>query len=368
MTSSIHVTRAMKTRPPPTSSDASADPSIDPRGEKEQHGALCDTYRLVVAGAAALAGGTASAGAYAAVQGRAADPADIARQGAIGAAAGATAGVGAPLSAAGRTALGAAGRQAGVELGEQVASAGLKRAVVQGTKEGARAGAAGGAADGAVGRATERETWEGGVGRGVAQVAGSAASGAAVGAVLGGATGAAVRVGQQAWPARVADAPVPPLAAEARAAPRGASAAREVEPLAPTSAQREAHYRALGNDPAIRGFRSNEADTATRLEQSRGVHLQRYQPEPHQKGDWYDTATNQIYDGCSPPPSSHFDRGMRPGGPYELSLREHLAHPGVDFVVVDVSGRNLTPAQLQRLNELLDQVAGPNNPKIVRLP
>jgi hypothetical protein len=325
---------------------------------------------LVVAGAAALAGGTASAGAYAAVQGDAADPTDIARQAAIGAAAGATAGVGAPVSAAGRTAIATAGRQGALQVGEQAAGAGMKQAILQGAREGARAGAAGGAVDGAVGRATERETWEDGVGRGAARVVGSAVTGAAAGTVLGGATGAGVRVGQQAWSRGVApEAPGPAPAADAPAAPPGARAAREVEAPALTPAEREAHYRALGTDPAIgNAFRRNEADTAMRLEQSRGIHLERYEPGPGQKGDWYDTATNQVYDGCSPPPTAHFDRQMVPGGRYEQSLREHLEHPTVNFVVVDVSGLNLAPAQLQHLDELLARVAGPNNPKIVRLP
>jgi hypothetical protein len=310
---------------------------------------------LVVAGAAALAGGTASAGAYAVVQGGAADAADLGRQGLIGAAAGATAVVGAPLSVAGRAAVGAAGRQAAVEAGEQVAG-GVVRGIVQGAREGARAGAAGGAADGAVRTATERGTWEDGLARGAFRVVGGTVEGAATGALVGAGTGAAVGAAKHARAGRVApEGPAAPTPREIKAAM--------------TPAEREAHYRSLGSDPATGGrYRANEAATADRLEDARGISLERYQPALDQKGDWFDVATGQVYDGCSPPPTAHFDRQLVAGGPYEASLREHLAHPTVDRVVVDVSGLGLTAAQLQALDDLIARVAGPNSPKIVRLP
>jgi hypothetical protein len=177
---------------------------------------------LVIA-AAAAAGATASGGAYLAVEGDAADPADVARQAAIGGVSGATAFVGAGGAVAGKTALGAtakaiaggagksAARTAGEDLGataledaaltggEQATSRGLRQTVVEGAQQGAKGGAAGGAADGATRAATERETWENGLGEGLLEVGRSAVTGAASGAVMGAATGAGLGAGGHAF-------------------------------------------------------------------------------------------------------------------------------------------------------------------------
>jgi type III secretion translocon protein HrpF len=83
---------------------------------------------LVVAAGAAVAGAAAGGGAYAAVQGDAADPADIARQAAVGGVTGATAVVGGGGAIAARSAL----------LG------GAKQAALAGARDGVKAGAGGG--------------------------------------------------------------------------------------------------------------------------------------------------------------------------------------------------------------------------------
>ena len=159
---------------------------------------------LVVAAGAAVAGAAAGGGAYAAVQGDAADPADVARQAALGGVTGATAVVGGGGAIAGRSALlgGAkltgtaaareAGEQAAVTGAANLARPGLGQAALTGARDGVKAGAVGGAADGAVRTATERETWENGFGAGVLRVATGTTQGAAAGAAFGGVTGAGV--------------------------------------------------------------------------------------------------------------------------------------------------------------------------------
>ncbi len=129
------------------------------------------------------------------------------------------------------------------------------------------------------------------------------------------------------------------------------------------------HYQDLGFDPATQRFRQSEADTALRLEAARGVNLERFHPaNAAQKGDWYNPANpTEIYDGCSPGASRYFDRQIANGN-YETALREHLAHPTVAFVVIDITDLGLTAAQQAALDALIIRVAGAANPKIVRIP
>jgi hypothetical protein len=145
--------------------------------------------------------------------------------------------------------------------------------------------------------------------------------------------------------------------------------AGELENIAATMTETEIHRQILGRDPAVGGrFRPTEADTALRVEQARGIVLDRYVPAgPRQKGDWVDPSTNQVYDGCSPPKSRFFDLQITNGN-YESSLLDHLASPSVDLVVIDITGLGLTLAQEQALEAVILRVAGPNNPKILRLP
>ncbi len=105
-------------------------------------------------------------------------------------------------------------------------------------------------------------------------------------------------------------------------------------------------------------------DTALRLESQTGAHLERFQPQPGEKGDWRDTNTGTVYDGCSPGPSPHFDKSFKK---YKKSLDDHLTHPTVDRVVVDVTDLNLTPAQLQKLEDHIASLPPAQQAKIVRI-
>jgi hypothetical protein len=99
-----------------------------------------------------------------------------------------------------------------------------------------------------------------------------------------------------------------------------------------------------------------------RLEGQAGVQLERYLPEAGQKGDWIDRASGLVYDGCSPAPSAFFARSWPA---YQRSLADHLAHPRVNRVVVDVSDLNLTPEQLQALLEHLDSLPADDQSRIL---
>ncbi len=141
--------------------------------------------------------------------------------------------------------------------------------------------------------------------------------------------------------------------------PSGSKLARLTDPV---------HRADLGDDPSGGQPRPNERDTALRVELKTGVQLRRYAETSKQKGDWIDDS-NRLYDGCSPPPAKFFDYGIKSGGKYEVSLRRHLeAPPPIDYIVVDVSGLGLAPAQLQALDGVINSVAGSGSARIVRIP
>jgi Domain of unknown function (DUF4157)/CdiA C-terminal tRNase domain len=119
----------------------------------------------------------------------------------------------------------------------------------------------------------------------------------------------------------------------------------------------------LGEDPATGQFRQREMDTALRLEAT-GAHLERFQPAAGQKGDWRDANTGLVYDGCSPGSEPFFNKSWKK---YQRSLEDHLNHPGVDRVVLDVTTLNLTSAQLQQLTDHLGSLPANQQAKIVRI-
>jgi len=131
------------------------------------------------------------------------------------------------------------------------------------------------------------------------------------------------------------------------------------------------HRENLETDPAVGKKRPNERDTALRTERKVGAKLTRYdppKPPPGQKalkGDWVDE-NSKVYDGCSPAPKDHFDAKSVKG--FEKSLRSHLTNANVDYVVVDLSDLGLTPDQTAVVEKVILDVAGPNNPKILRIP
>lgn len=129
-----------------------------------------------------------------------------------------------------------------------------------------------------------------------------------------------------------------------------------------------AHRQNLGTDPATKGFRENEAETALRVERKLNIRLERYQPlSPQMKGDWVDSHTGKVYDGCSPPDTRFFDRQMSNGN-YQKSLLSHVKNSNVDYVVIDTTGLNLTPAQVADLNSLVGHLTPEQQAKIVSIP
>ncbi|MCP5070917.1 MAG: hypothetical protein GY946_30505, partial [bacterium] len=122
--------------------------------------------------------------------------------------------------------------------------------------------------------------------------------------------------------------------------------------------------QALGHDPATGRHRPNEELTALRLEGKTGAPLERYYPDPGQKGDWIDKASGLVYDGCSPAPSAHFERSWKS---YMTSLSDHLKHPTVDRVVVDVTDLGLKPQQIKTLITHLKSLATDAQSRIVRI-
>ena len=153
---------------------------------------------------------------------------------------------------------------------------------------------------------------------------------------------------------------------------RASSSAKEPKPAAAETPATDPaviakHKQELGLDPATNQYRPAEAETALRLEKAKGINLERFKPEPGQKGDWTDPATGHVYDGCSPPVSKHFDAQITNGN-FERALKDHVEHATVDFVVIDTSGLGLTAAQQQALREAIGRAAVSNPGKIVRLP
>jgi hypothetical protein len=170
-----------------------------------------------------------------------------------------------------------------------------------------------------------------------------------------------------------ADASAKTPGADNRPAPVAALPSAQAQIAPPPAATPEAielHRQVLGTDPSVGGrFRANEADTALRVEAHRRIVLDRFSPAgPNEKGDWFNVANpTEVFDGCSPPRSAFFDLQLANGN-YETSLQDHLAHPTVTFVVIDITGLGLSAAQEAALDALILRVAGPNNPKILRIP
>jgi ABC-type enterochelin transport system ATPase subunit len=85
------------------------------------------------------------------------------------------------------------------------------------------------------------------------------------------------------------------------------------------------------------------------------------------KGDWVDSSTGKVYDGCSPPDTRHFDKQMSNGN-YQKSLLSHVNNSNVDYVVIDTTGLNLTQAQAADLNSVISRLTAQQQAKIVRIP
>jgi hypothetical protein len=153
------------------------------------------------------------------------------------------------------------------------------------------------------------------------------------------------------------------------------AAIAEFGPDSPQARMSDPVHRAdLEFDPASAADRANERDTALRTEQKAGAKLKRYKPpaakpgEKALKGDWVDE-NNKVYDGCSPAHRDNFDRNMAgKKGNFRSSLQKHLDNKNVDFVVVDLTGLELRPDQIAVVEKVILEIAGSDNPRIIRIP
>lgn len=106
----------------------------------------------------------------------------------------------------------------------------------------------------------------------------------------------------------------------------------------------EAHKRELGHDPATGRFRPAEAETAIRVEETKGVELAR-SADP--RVDWRDANSGETYDAVGNFPAKHFDKQW-PN--LQTKITDHLDK--ADYVPVDVS--QFTPEQIQKVREFID--------------
>ncbi len=121
------------------------------------------------------------------------------------------------------------------------------------------------------------------------------------------------------------------------------------------------HLRHLGLDPDIKGFRSNEANTANALEHTVGERLERSTTV----GDWRGTRTGRIYDDCSPPRYPFFDAQF---DNWQQAVIGHATlKQGVQIVPVDLRNRDLTQDQIRRVVEALNALPDPARRKVLVL-
>lgn len=126
-----------------------------------------------------------------------------------------------------------------------------------------------------------------------------------------------------------------------------------------------ARQHRLGTDPAVGQYRPGEERTAVRVEQQEGILLERYQPaSPSEKGDWYNPVNGMVYDGCSPGPEKYFQRTW---DRYMKALEEHLEHPTVDRVVIDVTDLALEGSNLAQLKAHVGGLPEGHQDRIVRV-
>jgi hypothetical protein len=107
----------------------------------------------------------------------------------------------------------------------------------------------------------------------------------------------------------------------------------------------EEHKQDLGKDPATGQFRPNEAETGVRIEESRGVTLER-SPDP--KGPDWIGSDGKTYDAVGNFPSEHFDKQW-PN--LQDRIADHLNK--ADYVPIDVS--QFRPEQVELVREYIKQ-------------
>jgi hypothetical protein len=109
-------------------------------------------------------------------------------------------------------------------------------------------------------------------------------------------------------------------------------------------AQRAEHMQDLGWDPAIKDFRPGEAETAARIENERGVQLERF---PGDAPDWIGS-DGKTYDAVGNFPAEHFDQQW---DHLQERIVDHLYK--ADYVAVDVS--QFTPEQTAQVEKFTGQ-------------
>ena len=110
-------------------------------------------------------------------------------------------------------------------------------------------------------------------------------------------------------------------------------------PIAP-----EEHRIDLGTDPATGTFRPGEAETGLRIEEQRGIILER---APLQQGPDWIGSDGKTYDAVGNFPAKYFDQQWEQ---LQRRIDQHLNK--ADYVPVDVS--QFTPAQVARVREFVE--------------
>ena len=116
------------------------------------------------------------------------------------------------------------------------------------------------------------------------------------------------------------------------------------EPDSGTPRTPEEHRTDLGTDPATGSFRPGEAETGLRIEEQRGVTLERA-PAP-QGADWVGS-DGKAYDAVGNFPARFFDQQWEQ---LQFRIQDHLNK--ADYVPVDVS--QFTPEQVARIREFVE--------------
>lgn len=127
----------------------------------------------------------------------------------------------------------------------------------------------------------------------------------------------------------------------------------------------QSHWADLGTDPATGQVQGEDADTAVRLERKLGITLQRDPQISGGGGAWSDTRSGMVYASANPPSSALFDAGW---AVFLVLLTNRLQDQRVSKVAVDTTGKGLTPAQQNTLQQTLNGLTPPEKAKILRLP
>jgi hypothetical protein len=110
-------------------------------------------------------------------------------------------------------------------------------------------------------------------------------------------------------------------------------------------AQDPQHFQDLGMDPATGQFRQGEAETASRIENQTGVHLER---SPDANGPDWKGSDGKTYDAVGNFPGKYFDQQW-PN--LQARITDHLGK--ADYVPVDVS--QFSPEQIAQVQQYIQQ-------------